>query len=54
MTVRTSSTNASFTGASATSHLTPMWQLAARNNQKPKIVTRRKSAPNAYHRVLWG
>lgn len=43
-----------FTGSSSdNSHLTPMWKLAARNNQKPLVVVRRQSPPNKQHRVYW-
>lgn len=44
-----------FTGsASCYSYMVPMWKLAHRNNQKPKVVRRRKSDKNAVHFVMMG
>lgn len=46
----------SFTGAGdqGYDYMVPVWKLAKRNNEKPKVVVERKSKPDAKHMVYWG
>lgn len=44
-----------FTGsASGYSYMVPMWKLAHRNNQKPKVVRRKKASEESTKFVIMG